>query len=115
MLVKGKDPKEVAEALLSRSVCSVQVASVLADHFGIFSWGWNSSGADGLGEHAEIHALMRCNRRRLSHATMHVIARRQRNGKAVTARPCEACAHALRFVKEVVWRDNDGEWKVLNA
>lgn len=113
MLVKNKDPKEIAEALLNRSVCAVQVSAVLADHFGIFSWGINHAGPDGFGEHAEIHALSRCNRRRLSHATMYVAAQRQRNGKAVTAKPCEACQVAVRFVREVVWRDNTGEWKVL--
>lgn len=111
MLVKGKDPREVAEALLTRSICNIQVAAVLADHFGIFSWGVNHAGPDGFGEHAEIHCLSRCNRRRLEHSTMYVAARRMKNGKAVIAKPCPACEHALRYVKEVVWRDSDGEWK----
>ena len=107
------DPKIVVVSLLDRSVCAVQVASILVDKYGIFSTGWNSSG-DGFGEHAEIHCLSRCNRRRLSHSTMHVAARRRRNGKMVIAKPCSACEWAVRHVKEVVWRDRDGVWKVLN-
>lgn len=112
MLVKGKDPKDIADALTNRSTCAVQVAAVLADHFGIYSWGWNSAG-DGFGEHAEIHCLRRCNRRRLSHSTMYVAAQRKRNGKIVIAMPCPACQVAIRFVKEVIYRDRDGVWRTL--
>jgi len=72
-------------ALMGRSRCHVQVAAVLADRHGIFGWGWNSSGWDGYGLHAEAHALQRANRKRLAQATMWVVARRKRSGNPVTA------------------------------
>ncbi len=112
MRVKGADPRELAVALLRRSVCSVQVAAVLEDEWGVFAWGWNSSGPTGMGEHAEAHCLRRANRNRLQGATLYVAARRARNGRPVCARPCSACQKVIRDVEAVVWRDGDGLWYV---
>lgn len=106
-----RDPRELAETLLARSVCSVQVAAVIADLCGVHAWGWNSSGADGLGLHAEAHAISRGNRRRFPGSTIYVASRRRRNGKTILSKPCEECAalvrkHGLR----VMYRDADGVW-----
>lgn len=112
MKLKGADPKEVAIALLSRSVCRVRVAAVLVDPYGIFSWGWNHSGL-GYGMHAEAHCMSRANWKRLRGATLYVAAARPRTWglKTVTAKPCEACQDIIREVGKVVWRDGSGEWK----
>lgn len=106
-------PTEIAATLLSRSICAVQVAAVLVDRFGVFSWGWNSSGPEGLGEHAEAHAFRRANRRRLKGATLYVAAQRKRNKRVVTARPCEGCMSVVKRVGGVVYRDGDGNWRTL--
>ena len=64
-MIKPADPRQLAVDLLPRSTCLVQVAAVIADKRGIFSWGWNSSGVTGYGEHAEAAAIRRANKRRL--------------------------------------------------
>lgn len=102
-------PTEIAISLLGRSTCSVQVAAVLVDKFGVFSWGWNSAGADGYGEHAEAHAIRRANRKRLKGSTIYVASQRRRNKRTVTGRPCEGCQPLLKGVS-VVYRDADGNW-----
>ena len=112
-MLKPKDPRELVVALLKRSVCHVQVAAVLADRYGIHSWGTNHIGFDGFGQHAEAECLRRANRRRLGGSTLYVAATRRRNGKVVSARPCESCEAIVRKVGMVVWRDRDGVWKVL--
>ena len=106
---KRMHPAELALALLNRSQCSVQVAAVLVDSWGIFAWGINHAG-NGFGEHAEAHCLRRANRSRLEGATMFVAARRKRNGRAVTARPCDACQRLVRACHRVIWRDSRGVW-----
>ena len=109
-----RDPTELAATLLNRSTCAVKVAAILLDKWGVFSWGWNSSGFSGMGEHAEAHAFHRANKRRTPYATMYVAAVRKRNGKMVTAKPCEACQ---RFIKQweihVMYRDGNGIWRLL--
>lgn len=99
---KGADEREVVKGLLSRSVCRVQVAAVLHDRHGIFSWGWNHcvvDGAKGSGMHAEAHAIRRANPKRLRGATLTVAGRRRKSGNWVYARPCtESC---LEFAKRV--------------
>lgn len=107
-----RNPREVAEQILKRSICTVQVGAVVADGFGIFSWGWNSSG-DGYGWHAEYHCLYRANRRRLAGATLYVAAIRQRNNKVVSAKPCLDCQKLVKICKAVLFRDKDGEWREL--
>lgn len=114
-MMKPKDPRDLAEALLSRSSCAVQVAAVLTDRHGVHGWGWNNSGRDGMGEHAEVACLRRANRRRALASTLYVAAQRARNGRTVTARPCIGCmAWITRFgVGRVVWRDANGGWNDL--
>lgn len=114
---KPKDPRTLAEALLSRSECSVQVSAVLADSWGVFGWGWNSSGRDGYGEHAEAACLRRANRSRMPASTLYVAARRKRNGRTISARPCSDCASLIASYKvgQVVWRDKDGLWYERSA
>lgn len=103
-------PTDVAATLLRRSVCSVQVAAVLVDSWGIFAYGWNHAGSDGFGCHAEAHCMSRANRGRLAGATMYVAAVRRRNGKPVNARPCEECRPLIKGVGSVVYRDGAGRW-----
>lgn len=114
MIIKSqKSPEEVAESLLNRSSCSVQVAAILVDKWGIFAWGWNSMGPDGRGQHAEDHCLKRANKSRLANAIMYVCARRTRNKKIVTAKPCEQCQPKLKNIGTVCYRDKDGMWNIL--
>ena len=107
-MYKPRDPRELAIALLTRSVCSVAVACVLADKHGIFAWGWNSAGSTGYGEHAEAAAVRRASRSRLEGSTAYVVARRRKSRGTITARPCEACRRVLGGVKQVVYRDQEG-------
>lgn len=104
------DPKDLAVALLLRSACHVRVSAVIADPFGIHAWSWNSSGRDGLGEHAEAAAVRRSNRKRLPRSTIYIAADRRRNGKCVTAKPCEACQRVVDVFAHVVYRGKDGIW-----
>jgi deoxycytidylate deaminase len=106
---KPPDPRELAEEILKRSICNVQVGAVIADSHGIFAWGWNSVGS-GMGIHAEIHALSRANRKRLPGATIYVAAQRARNQKIVTAKPCPECAVAIPRNTFIRYRDENGDW-----
>ena len=82
-----RDPKELAEDLLPRSPCEIQVAAVLSDSYGIFSWGWNHSRGR-IGVHAEYHAILRSNRERLEGAKLTILGRYQRNDNPVLSFPC---------------------------
>lgn len=113
MQLKKANPMEVCLALLNRSQCAVQVSAVLADRHGIHAWGWNSMGGDGMGMHAELHALSRANRSRLADSTMWVCARRKRSGRPVLARPCSSCHPHLDGIKRVTYCDGDGIWRNL--
>jgi deoxycytidylate deaminase len=106
----NRDPKELVVALLNRSQCAVQVAAVLEDVNGVHAWGWNSSGRDGYGQHAEAHCLSRANPRRLAGSILYVAARRRRNGRVVQSRPCETCQKVIWRVTRVVYRDGNGVW-----
>ena len=110
MNVKSRSPGEILLQLLDRSRCSVQVAACVADKRGIFAWGWNSEGPDGFGEHAERACLKRANSRRLTNATMYVMARRRNSKNFICARPCADCWPSVRQCKEVVWRDKGNTW-----
>lgn len=107
------NPSDLAIDLLNRSVCRIQCAAVLFDRHGIFSWGWNSAGADGFGEHAECHAIRRANRNRLSGASIAIAGRRKRNSKIVTALPCASCLARLLKVElaNVLVQSKDGIWQ----
>ena len=111
-MIKPSDPRELAIDLLPRSICSVQVAAVIADSHGIFAWGWNSAGT-GLGEHAEAAAIRRASKRRLKGATIYIASQRRRISKPICSKPCPECwgrvesAHA----RKVVWREANGVWQ----
>lgn len=107
---KHGDPRELVVGLLTRSTCLVQVAALLVDRYGVFAWGWNHAGADGLGMHAEHHCLSRTGLQRLAEATMYVAARRRRNNRIVTAKPCPSCQLRLDGVGRIVYRDGNGVW-----
>jgi hypothetical protein len=111
-MIKPNDPRQLAIDLLSRSICSVQVAAVVADWWGIFGWGWNSVGS-GFGEHAEAAVIRRTSRRRLRGATIYVASQRHRNGKPVMSAPCPDCLTRIRkaHLGDIYYRDSDNTWK----
>lgn len=113
MNLKGQDPTDIVLGLLDRSSCAVQVAACLVDKWGVYAWGWNSSGLSGMGECAEKHCLRRANPKRLSTATLYVAARRRKNGHTVTARPCLSCQRLIRRVGRTIYRDSAGEWRTF--
>ena len=114
MKVKGQDPRKVCEKLLKRSECAVQVAAVLSDKNGIYAWGWNSSGPDGFGEHAEMNCLKRSNYKRIQGATLWVASRRKKSKNSVCSKPCAACFPFVKQALYVIYRDKDGVWKKLD-
>lgn len=115
MFLHNNHPTEIAVALLTRSICSVQVASCLADNEGVYAWGWNSMGWTGMGQHAEAHCLSRANRKRLAGSTLYIASNRKRNGRVVTAKPCSECQTQLQNCNglHVVYRDGEGTWRHL--
>lgn len=115
MKVKGKDPKEICLSLLKRSNCSVQVAAVLSAPTGIYAWGWNHTGPDGFGEHAEVNCLKRANSKRISKSVMWVASRRRKSGNPVNSRPCGACWPLVKSCAYVVFRNKKGEWETLRG
>lgn len=111
-MIKPKDPREIAETILSRSVCCVQVGAAIADRSGrIISWGWNSVG-NGWGLHAEDHAIRRANKRRLEGSTIYVASQRARNKKVIPSAPCEDCQLLINnWGLNVLYRDSNGLWR----
>lgn len=108
---KGSDPKGLAIDLLDRSTCQVQVAAVIFDNHGIFAWGHNHMGFDGLGEHAECAAIRRSNRNRLRSSSIAVAGRRKRNAKIVVAFPCAECqARLIKVGISDVWIQDNLKW-----
>lgn len=108
-----RSPKEIAEAMMSRSLCLVQVGACVEDREGrIIAWGWNSSGQDGFGLHAEAHAILRANRHRLRGAAIYVASRRRRSGNSVTSKPCLGCQILIKGagLAQVLWRDKNKIW-----
>jgi len=112
-MIKPSDPRDLAVNLLPRSTCSIKVAAVAADKWGIFGWGWNSMGFTGFGTHAEHDCILRSNRKRLRGATVYVAAARTRTGRPVPAKPCPDCEIRLlrAGVGKIVWRDREGKWQ----
>lgn len=111
---KNVDPRWLAKELCDRSICAVRMAAVISDDEGIFAIGWNSPGEDGLGLHAEEHAISRANRRRLKGARI-TVAGFRRTSK-VKSRPClEKCFP--RIVKvgitEIDYHAKDGRWATI--
>jgi pyrimidine deaminase RibD-like protein len=112
-LMNTRQPvRALARDLCRRSSCQVQVAAVLVDRHGIFAWGWNHCGLNGMGEHAERHALRRANPRRLCGATMIVFGVRKKNGHTVPSRPCKDCNAIVRRagIRRVEYHSRDGGW-----
>ena len=111
-MITNLDPRELADALCTRSQCSVQVAAVLADRRGVFAWGWNSQGLDGFGEHAEAHAIRRGNPRRYGRAVLTVAAVRAKNGKRICSSPCVKCRQRIvkAGISTVEYRLPNGHW-----
>ena len=120
------DPRELAVDLLNRSSCEVQVAAVLWDSHGIFSWGWNHERNGNEGEHAEEHAVKRANPKRLRGARLTVAARRRKSRRIIFARPCvkerrdapwaRPCLEICRSVglRLVEFTTKSGGWETLN-
>lgn len=109
-MMKPSDPRQLAIDLLARSICSVQVAAVLADPHGIFGWGWNSVGS-GLGEHAEAAAIRRSSKKRLNGATIYVASQRKRNAKTIMSAPCPDCHELIcNWDLKIMFRDADNKW-----
>lgn len=108
-MIKPSDPRELAIDLLPRSICAVRVAAVVCDAGGnIISWGWNSVG-NGLGMHAEAHAIRRSNKDRLWYGTIYVAS--QRRGKSIMSRPCETCQRQIdKWKLATVYRDGREHW-----
>lgn len=108
-------PRQLAADLCSRSACRVQVAAVLSDRHGIFSWGWNHAGS-GYGVHAEEHALSRANSRRLRGATLTIFGRYRINRHCVCSRPCEQRCMPLAKrvgIETIEYVIQNGAWVVL--
>ena len=110
---KSMGPQQLALDLLRRSTCHVKVAAVIVDNRGrIFSWGWNSMGGDGFGEHAEAAAIRRGNKDRMFGGMIYIAAERGRNGRIVTAKPCEFCSRIIEgWGLFVCYRGKDGIWR----
>lgn len=104
--------RTLARDLCRCSACHVQVAAVLTDRHGIFAWGWNHCGRDGMGEHAEEHVFRRANPIRLRGATLVVFGVRKKNGHQVTSRPCEGCMTIVRGagIRRVEYHARDSTW-----
>ncbi len=116
----NKSPRELALDLLVRSTTRVQVAAVLSDRHGIFSWGWNH-GDGNRGVHAEEHAFGRANKKRLAGARL-TVAGRWRTGRFVYARPCAwrddsdaACIELARKygIKTIEYTTRNGDWEIV--
>lgn len=115
MKLKELTEKDLAIDLLRRSKCAVQVACVLSDSKGIFSWGWNHPGPDGYGTHAEEHAINRANRKRLKGASAFIVGKRNKN--FVYSRPCaDRCYKILKAagIKLIYYSlpTNDGDMRI---
>lgn len=108
------DPRSLAIDLLERSSCSVKVAAVIFDSYGIFAWGWNSVGPTGYGWHAEHHAISRANPNRLFGA--HIAIAGDRRGNIVPSIPCAKCQSRLKAVGITVahYQNREGGWLQLH-
>lgn len=111
---KPLDAKDLAIDILERSRCAVQVGAAIQDAAGrIVSWGWNSEGFDGMGLHAERHAILRANKKRLTGATIVVASKRRRNNKSVISKPCAECQRLIdKWELKVEWRSAEGMWEL---
>lgn len=113
-MIKPNDPKKLAIDIAFRSSCRIMMGAVIYDKRGIFSWGWNSSGFDGMGLCAERHAISRANPNRLNNSIICIAGFRRRNLGMVRGLPCELCESVISKVriKTVIYLDK-GEWKEI--
>ncbi len=95
------------------------MAAVISDNYGIFSWGWNHPGPKSEGIHAEQHALIRANRKRLKGARLTVAGLRKKSGNKVLSRPCDdedwSCLALARKagIHAIEYHTKDGGWRKL--
>jgi len=109
---KSRHPTEadLAESVLLRSICRVQVGAVIADkHGSVIAYGWNHVG-DGYGCHAEEHAIQRASWADLRGTRIYVAGWRPRSNSYVPARPCDHCMQWIRShgIATVFYRDKNG-------
>lgn len=96
------DPRELALIVAQRAndfnSTPYQIGAVLADRWGIFSWGWCHRGNRSWlrSVHAERHAVERANPGRIKGATLYVVGRRRNSGRQILARPCPDCQLLIR-------------------
>lgn len=105
------------DKLLKRTVCSVKVVAVIIDSGNRkIEWGWNNSGSDGNGEHAEACAIKRANRKRLLDSTIYVKGIRARNNKPVLSKPCINCQKIIKSlgIKRAVYITSSGDWESMD-
>lgn len=116
-MVIPNDPRVLAAQLVQRSTCRVQMAAVIHDSHGIFAWGWNNIGSDGLGEHAECCAIRRANRHRLRGSHVTVAGIRKKSQRTVISLPCMDCMVALTRAKvaKITYHDKRGRWHTFNV
>lgn len=101
---------ELARIISRRSICNVQVGAVIYDSYGVFAWGWNSSGPDGYGLCAERMAIRRASRTRLPGSTILVLSIRR--AKQICSLPCPVCGAVIKSagIAKVVCANTNGEW-----
>jgi deoxycytidylate deaminase len=102
--------RQLALDLCMRSSVFNKMAAVLSDNHGIYAWGWNSSGYNGLGWHAEAHCISRCNRKRLAGSIITIAG--VRKGKIITSYPCFKCLKLIlgKNIQCIEYLEK-GEWK----
>lgn len=110
---KNKIPIELALDVARRSICRVKMGAVIVDWKGrVISYGWNHHlSTDGPGNHAEMHAIQRANKRRLAGSTIYTAGIRPRKLNLVYAKPCELCRSLIMAVgiEKMVWMDKEGK------
>ena len=109
-----RDPRELVLALTKRADFKFQVACVIADKQGVFSWGWAHSLVNKYTSmHAEIHALSRANRERVKGAIMYVAATPRGQDRFVLAFPCDNCRLYLNNyqIRQVIFTTPSQTWK----
>lgn len=94
------DGHEAASYFAGRSVCRIRVGAAILNRRGrLVSGGWNHAGSDGLGEHAEVHAIKRAIKKRksLKGCAIYVVA--WRGPRTITSKPCDDCWKWLERAK----------------
>ena len=94
---KTKSIRNLTKIIALRSRCRIKVGAVIYDKKNrIISWGWNSSGKDGKGWHAERHAIYRANPKRLKGAFMSIRAFSRNPNNELCSKPCPDCEAAIK-------------------